>query len=207
MRIAIGGFQHETNTFAPSRATYERFVQGGGWPPVSIGDEIFERFRRNAHRLIGQQIHASAHICALHPRVRGRKLARVTICGQRNDVLPFRQSLVPAAQMIGDELRRFVAPGDEQESTKKARENVFHEKTRFKGRVRPRAVHEASKARLSGPHQEQARLRYVILAVRVARWSGLHREQVRLRRVIPGAPGVLSDRFRANRGDRPARCS
>ena len=29
MRIAIGGFQHETNTFAPSRATYERFVQGG----------------------------------------------------------------------------------------------------------------------------------------------------------------------------------
>ena len=45
MRIAIGGFQHETNTFAPSRATYERFVQGGGWPPVSIGDEIFERFQ------------------------------------------------------------------------------------------------------------------------------------------------------------------
>ncbi len=45
MRIAIGGFQHETNTFAPSRATYERFVQGGGWPPVSIGNEIFERFQ------------------------------------------------------------------------------------------------------------------------------------------------------------------
>jgi microcystin degradation protein MlrC len=45
MRIAIGGFQHETNTFAPSKATYERFVQGGGWPPVSIGNEIFERFQ------------------------------------------------------------------------------------------------------------------------------------------------------------------
>lgn len=45
MRIAIGGFQHETNTFAPSRATFERFVQGGGWPPVSIGNEIFERFQ------------------------------------------------------------------------------------------------------------------------------------------------------------------
>ena len=25
MRIAIGGFQHETNTFAPSKATYEQF--------------------------------------------------------------------------------------------------------------------------------------------------------------------------------------
>ncbi len=45
MRIAIGGFQHETNTFAPSKASYERFVQGGGWPPVSVGDEIFERFQ------------------------------------------------------------------------------------------------------------------------------------------------------------------
>ncbi len=45
MRIAIGGFQHETNTFAPSKASYERFVQGGGWPPVSVGAEIFERFR------------------------------------------------------------------------------------------------------------------------------------------------------------------
>lgn len=45
MRIAIGGFQHETNTFAPSRATYERFMQAGGWPPVSVGDEIFERFQ------------------------------------------------------------------------------------------------------------------------------------------------------------------
>jgi microcystin degradation protein MlrC len=45
MRIAIGGFQHETNTFAPSKATYERFVQGGGWPPVSIGTEIFDRFQ------------------------------------------------------------------------------------------------------------------------------------------------------------------
>lgn len=45
MRIAIGGFQHETNTFAPSKATYARFVQGGGWPPVSLGGEIFERFQ------------------------------------------------------------------------------------------------------------------------------------------------------------------
>ncbi|MGL4232796.1 MAG: M81 family metallopeptidase [Casimicrobium sp.] len=45
MKIAIGGFQHETNTFAPSKANYERFIQGGGWPPVSIGNEIFERFQ------------------------------------------------------------------------------------------------------------------------------------------------------------------
>lgn len=42
MRIAIGGFQHETNTFAPSKATWEDFVQGGGWPAMACGEEILE---------------------------------------------------------------------------------------------------------------------------------------------------------------------
>jgi microcystin degradation protein MlrC len=32
-RIAIGGMQHENNAFAPSKADYEAFVAGGGWPP------------------------------------------------------------------------------------------------------------------------------------------------------------------------------
>ncbi|UCH47022.1 MAG: M81 family metallopeptidase [Betaproteobacteria bacterium] len=42
MRIAVGGFQHETNTFAPSRATFERFEKGEGWPPLSRGASLFE---------------------------------------------------------------------------------------------------------------------------------------------------------------------
>lgn len=42
MRIAIGGFQHETNTFAPSKATYEDFARGGGWPPFSEGGDLFD---------------------------------------------------------------------------------------------------------------------------------------------------------------------
>jgi microcystin degradation protein MlrC len=40
-RIAIGGFQHETNTFAPSKADYEAFEAGGGWPGVQYGEPIF----------------------------------------------------------------------------------------------------------------------------------------------------------------------
>jgi microcystin degradation protein MlrC len=36
--IAIGGFQHETNTFAPSKADYNAFEQGGGWPPLTFGE-------------------------------------------------------------------------------------------------------------------------------------------------------------------------
>ncbi len=42
MRVAIGGFQHETNTFAPSKAAFEDFARGGGWPPLLQGGEIFE---------------------------------------------------------------------------------------------------------------------------------------------------------------------
>ena len=40
-RIAIGGFQHETNTFAPSKAEYAAFEAGGGWPGVQYGEPIF----------------------------------------------------------------------------------------------------------------------------------------------------------------------
>src|SRR5712664_1649246 len=40
-RIAIGGFQHETNTFAPSKADYAAFEDGGGWPGVQYGAPIF----------------------------------------------------------------------------------------------------------------------------------------------------------------------
>ncbi len=35
--IAVAGFHHETNTFAPSKATYADFVSGGGWPPLTRG--------------------------------------------------------------------------------------------------------------------------------------------------------------------------
>src|SRR5438045_7684970 len=40
-RIAIGGFQHETNTFAPSKADYAAFEAGGGWPGVQYGEPLF----------------------------------------------------------------------------------------------------------------------------------------------------------------------
>src|SRR5438132_10030668 len=40
-RIAIGGFQHETNTFAPSKADYAAFEAGGGWPGAQYGEPIF----------------------------------------------------------------------------------------------------------------------------------------------------------------------
>ena len=44
-RIAVGGFLHETNTFAPTKATYDDFVHGGGWPPMSQGAKLLENMR------------------------------------------------------------------------------------------------------------------------------------------------------------------
>lgn len=40
MRVAIGGFQHETNTFVPETTGWPAFLEIGGWPPLTIGADI-----------------------------------------------------------------------------------------------------------------------------------------------------------------------
>ena len=45
-RIAVGGFHHETNTFAATPATYDDFVMADGWPGLTRGDDIFAAFER-----------------------------------------------------------------------------------------------------------------------------------------------------------------
>jgi microcystin degradation protein MlrC len=44
-RIAVGGFLHETNTFAPTKATYDDFVHGGGWPAMAQGNDVLKIMR------------------------------------------------------------------------------------------------------------------------------------------------------------------
>src|SRR6202040_4168386 len=44
-RIAVGGFLHETNTFAPTRAVYADFVHGGGWPSMTQGADVLKTMR------------------------------------------------------------------------------------------------------------------------------------------------------------------
>jgi microcystin degradation protein MlrC len=44
-RIAVGGFLHETNTFAPTKATYADFVHGGGWPAMATGADVLTTMR------------------------------------------------------------------------------------------------------------------------------------------------------------------
>jgi microcystin degradation protein MlrC len=44
-RIAVGGFLHETNTFAPTKAAYADFVHGGGWPAMTQGADVLTTMR------------------------------------------------------------------------------------------------------------------------------------------------------------------
>jgi microcystin degradation protein MlrC len=45
-RIAVGAFLHETNTFAPTKASYDDFVHGGGFPSMALGAEVLKTRRR-----------------------------------------------------------------------------------------------------------------------------------------------------------------
>ncbi len=40
--IAVGGFQHETNTFAPHLAPFEAFERADSWPGLTVGEPLIE---------------------------------------------------------------------------------------------------------------------------------------------------------------------
>ena len=44
-RVALAGFLHETNTFAPTKALMADFVQGGGYMPLARGQALIEQSR------------------------------------------------------------------------------------------------------------------------------------------------------------------
>jgi microcystin degradation protein MlrC len=41
-RIAVAGFQHETNTFAPILTPFETFRDGGAWPALCTGQAVID---------------------------------------------------------------------------------------------------------------------------------------------------------------------
>jgi microcystin degradation protein MlrC len=42
VRVLIAGFQHETNTFAPSKTGYDDFVRGGAFPALVRGRDLLD---------------------------------------------------------------------------------------------------------------------------------------------------------------------
>jgi len=53
MRIAVGGFLHESHSFAPRPTTYGDFLQPGGLPPFTAGDGLVEAMRPRSVPLAG----------------------------------------------------------------------------------------------------------------------------------------------------------
>jgi microcystin degradation protein MlrC len=68
-RIAVGGFLHETNTFAPTKATYDDFVHGGGWPAMALGDDVLKTMRNINVGLAGFVAQAEANGWELVPTI------------------------------------------------------------------------------------------------------------------------------------------
>src|SRR3954454_23052437 len=68
-RIAVGGFLHETNTFAPTKATYDNFVHGGGWPSMAHGADVLKVMRNINVGLAGFVEAAEAHGWELKPTI------------------------------------------------------------------------------------------------------------------------------------------
>src|SRR5437667_394902 len=53
MRILVAGFQHETNTFAPSKADWAAFHSGAGYPELTRGGAMLERVAPTSLPLAG----------------------------------------------------------------------------------------------------------------------------------------------------------
>ena len=61
--IAVGGIQHETNTFAPTKASLKAFEAGGSRPPLTTGPDLFTRVKGKNLSVAGfaEQIEALDH--------------------------------------------------------------------------------------------------------------------------------------------------
>ncbi len=68
-RIAVGGFLHETNTFAPTKAKYDDFVHGGGWPAMAQGRDVLKVMRNINVGLAGFVEQAEANGWELVPTI------------------------------------------------------------------------------------------------------------------------------------------
>lgn len=63
--IAVGGIQHETNTFAPTKAGLDAFLTGGSRPPLTTGPDLFARIKGKNLPIAGfvEAIEARDHLC------------------------------------------------------------------------------------------------------------------------------------------------
>lgn len=98
-RIAVGGFQHETNTFAPTKATYAVFHSGGSWPALCTGDDI-------APALRGANIPAGGFLRSAHER--GHQIVGLVWCAASPSGPVTHDAF---ERVMGDMVRRLAEAG------------------------------------------------------------------------------------------------
>ncbi|MDH3377401.1 MAG: M81 family metallopeptidase [Gammaproteobacteria bacterium] len=94
--IAVGGWQHETNTFAPIRADYHAFERADEWPPLARGDTMFEALR-------GVHLPINGAIDALENK--GHVLAPLLWCSATPCAHVTRHAFETIMSMLLDELQ------------------------------------------------------------------------------------------------------
>src|SRR6202035_45217 len=94
-RIAVGGFQHETNTFAPQRATWDDFARADAWPGFIRGPELIEAVH-------GYNIPIAGAVEAL--RARGHELLPLCWCSAPPSSYVERDAYERVAGAILDDL-------------------------------------------------------------------------------------------------------
>lgn len=94
-RIAIGGFQHETNTFAMAKAPFEEFERHDGWPALTRGEGIFEA-------VAGINIPIAGFIEAARPA--GHELVPLLWCSAEPSSYVTRDAFERITAMLCDDL-------------------------------------------------------------------------------------------------------
>jgi microcystin degradation protein MlrC len=93
--IAVGGFQHETNTFAPHRAPYEAFERADSWPGLTTGEALFDT-------MAGLNIPLSGFIDSA--RQAGHRLQPLCWCSAEPSSYVTRDAFEQVADLICDSL-------------------------------------------------------------------------------------------------------
>ena len=98
--IAIGGFQHETNTFAPHLAPFEAFERADSWPGLTRGDALFDAMQGLNIPLAGFIDSARRYDYNLHP---------LAWCAAEPSSYVTRDAFEQVAAMICDGIREMPA--------------------------------------------------------------------------------------------------
>ena len=94
--ISVGGFQHETNTFAPHLAPFEAFERADSWPGLTLGEALFDT-------MAGLNIPLSGFIDSA--RRAGHRLHPLCWCSAEPSSYVTRDAFERVADLICDALR------------------------------------------------------------------------------------------------------